>query len=347
MPRIGVAGHRGTVGALLSTRLREQGHEVVAVDGSAAPQGLPEVAVVVGAVPRLAEQTPRLARLAAEHGAHYVDCSLEQGSVAWAVGPGDDLGRGAGVGILSGGGLAFGLGNLLTVAAAAGRPAPAEVHVSYIFPDRGGLLGLGTPGVVASLGATVGRRGQARAAGALVGERVGDARWLAWFPRPVGPHHAVGVPGGEALTVPMTLPSATTVRTYLALPTWIAEIVQLSWGAAAAWDRARRALQRGLAAAASAPDPAVRSERRWACVAEVRGPDGVGRAWANGRDPHAVTATMLARAAGALATGGVATGGIAPARIAPAPDQLDDLAAATGLRWSVVRPEPPARCADG
>jgi short subunit dehydrogenase-like uncharacterized protein len=180
--------------------------------------------------------------------------------------------------------------------------------------------------------------------GRRVGERAGEARRLAWFPRPVGPHHAAAIGGGEVYSVPRHLPSVRTVRTYLAVPSLVAEGVQ-ALASAARSARVRDALGRALLLP---PEPSAerRARVRWACLAEVAGAAGdVARAWATGTDLYATTAVTTVATAERLASGvdgdGVPlpVGVLAPAQLGDAGALLDTVADRSDLRWSVARPD--------
>lgn len=161
--------------------------------------------------------------------------------------------------------------------------------------------------------------------GAVVEEVTAGQRWLAWFPRPVGPHHAVNMPSPVVGELHDRDPDLQLVRAHLAVRSWQAELLQAMGNLAATqWGLAR--LQRW--AAHGAPGPPRPS--RWACVVEVVDVEGMlVRGWAYGSD-RADAATMLAGTGAPAATG---TG-------SEAADVLDELMAADGLRWSVGQPTP-------
>src|SRR5690606_16647002 len=62
--------------------------------------------------------------------------------------------------------------------------------------------------------------------GEPVTERLAEHRWLAWFPRPVGPHHAVNVPSRAVAALPDLMPRLQLARAHLALHAWQAELLQ-------------------------------------------------------------------------------------------------------------------------
>lgn len=229
-----------------------------------------------------------------------------------------------------------GLGSLLAGVAVDEARDAREVHVAYGFPGSRRLLSRVSPTLRQTLVRAATDPAVARVDGVQVPEPLGEGRRLAWFPRPVGPAHAVAVGGLEhraSLDVP-------TVRTWLAAGSMAAELLQ----AVGRWDVGRgpgawldrRAQQGG-------GGPGATNDVRWAVVVEVLDVDGgIVRAWANGTDPVRATADLLLEAAGRLAVHG------------PAPDvtvlglgapqaQLDALADLRTLRWSVSRPEPSHR----
>jgi hypothetical protein len=269
-------------------------------------------------------------------GGRHVDASLDPGHLAGLTRRDAEV-RDAGAVVVTGAGWMPGLGELLATRACDAVAGPAEVHVAYWVP--------GPRSVFASSGAEEHRerlqsltwRSSARRDGAAVDEVVGEVRRLAWFPRPVGPHHAASIAGGEALLLARHVDVAT-VRTYLALRSWVAEGLQ-ALGTIA---RTRRGSQWVTARARRAhtrPDRRQRTDERWAVVVELAALDGgIHRAWAYGRDRHAVTAEMLATVARDLDSGAGRPGVWSPAQFVGGPVLLDVLAATTGLRWSVARP---------
>ncbi len=244
----------------------------------------------------------------------------------------------AGVTVLPGVGPDLVPGDALAALAADAVVGPREVHVSFAVPSSGGLGAALTRGGRTAWARTWLEPGPAFDAGRVVTERIGEVRRLAWFPRPVGPAHAVGIPGALAWSVPRRVPGVRTVRTYLAMPGWRAELVQLT-GAAARRPAVRAWLQRRLDGRPPA-DAATLAEVRWAGVAEARGRDDeVARAWANGHDPVAVAAAAVAVLVGELVDGRAPAGVHPPTGVLDAATLLDRLAGRSPLRWSVVRPD--------
>lgn len=271
---------------------------------------------------------------ALQAGAHYLDACLEPGESA-RVHAQDARARAAGVVAVTGGGFPAAVLDLLGSSALAAADRPAELHLATTFPDRGWLrtAGPATRRVLASLL-------EAPATAVVGGERVeeplGEARRLAWFPRPVGLAHAAGVPGTATLSASRRDPGLATVREYLAMPGWRAELLQLA-ASATAWGPARRRLHRAVRGAGTAPPARRGGGVRWACVAETRGTQGTVRAWANGHDPAASAAAslgVLVRAALAHPHPGVRP----PAQLAGPGALLDELSRDRDLRWAVIRP---------
>ena len=276
---------------------------------------------------------------AVDAGCHYVDSTGEQSFMRWAF---DEVGAAAdaaGITAIPACGFDYVPGDLLSDVAADAVGATAEVHVAYLVRGRGNPLGWMSKGTRTTIADVAVEPGVSLVDGELVAERLGDARRLAWFPRPVGPRHAVGLPAGEPLTVPRHVPGVRTVRTYMAVPGALAEAVQ--FGANIGRLAPIRAItSRVMRTGAEGPDEERRASTRWACVAEASTADGaVARAWANGVDPYGFTGEVLAAAATRLAAGEArATGVVAPAEAFDARDLLDDLAENFDIRWSVTPP---------
>lgn len=226
-------------------------------------------------------------------------------------------------------------GDLLASLGAQRLAAPREVHVAYAVPERGGVLAAAAPGGRHGLVAHLPGPVAAVVAGRVREEALAEQRRLAWFPRPLGPHHAVGAPGLEPLGVPSHVAGLTTVRTYAAVTSLRAELLQAS-GTLTRWEPARRRLAAWWSRAGA--DPAAGA--RWACVTEVAGDGALVRGWANGRDLDRATAALLVALVPALLAGDAPGGVVAPAQLgAPADDILDRAAATGALRWSVARVE--------
>lgn len=369
--RIVVLGAAGLTGGLVARSLAERGFDVVAagrsrdrVDAALGDLGdalerrevdLTEPArvreLLVGADVVVTATGPfdALGRVvldaALDADVAYVDTAGEQPFVSWARASRADRALTAGVSVVPGAGAAGLPGDLLTALAGEAVPGPCEVHVAYAFP--GGLWRGASPGTRRSLATVLGAPVLARVDGRLVEEQLAENRRLAWFPRPVGPRHAAAVPGLEPLTVPDHRRDATVVRTYLSLSTPGSEGLQFL-GNLARWEPAGERLRSLLArsAGAAGPAPQARAGMRWACVAEVATDDTVGRAWAYGHDPYALTATSVTAVVERIVDGSAAPGILAPALLGPPGDLLDRIGAVTDLRWgrtTSVRPTPRAR----
>ncbi len=333
MVDVWVVGSRGAVARAAITRLGELGHRVRLADEAAGPQAPPpgEHAVVLD----LGTPDDRRARWAGhlrEVGA-VVSASLDPADLAWAR---DQVATPtlSGTTIVPCAGMSAVLADLLAARAAEAAGAPAEVHTAHLVAERGGLLRAATPGLRRELAALVGATVPGRRNGTWVDEGVAEERRLAWFARPVGPHHAAAVPAPEVLTIPQHVPTAATVRGHLAMSTWRAEVLQ---GVAnlARRDAVATRVRRRLAAP---PRRAPTAGARWATVAEAAGERGVARAWANGHDLIATTGGVLATVVDRVARSSGA-GVPAPSSLGDPVEMLDELAASTGLRWSVVHPE--------
>lgn len=273
------------------------------------------------------------ARVVAQ-GAHHLDTVAHPGHAAAVTAALDAKAQRAEVSVLPALGADLVPGEALAELAAEAVAPARELHVSYAVP---GLPGVLTPGGRRAWAAARVATGEVRERGRMLPESLGEARRLAWFPRPIGPTHAAGVPGQLPWAVARRQPEIATARTYLALPGWRAEWLQLT-GGAARWPRVRRRLEARLAAGGTTEAERLAAVR-WACVAEAQGADDrVARAWANGTDPLAVVAAVVADLVVVLRAGGSPAGVHPPGAILPATALLDGLAASVGLRWSVVRP---------
>lgn len=365
MSTLAVLGASGFTGRLVAAECNRQGHRPVVVgrdparirtamadrdvevadirqaditDSGALRRALAGVDVLLTTVGPFDRLGREVLDAAIETGTHYVDCTGEQSFIRWAQSERDVAARDAGVVAVPAAGFEFLPGDVLAAVAAGVVAWPVEVHVAYTIPASGRFVLRASPGTRRTLAALLGSTGLAFERGELVEELPFEARRLAWFPRPVGPRHAAGIPGGEALTVPRHVPDIRTVRTYLAIPSWKAEIGQMGANATR-WDPVRRVVRRFLERDASGPSPETRAATRWGCVAEAEGQDGVARAWAYGHDVYRLAAVnMVAVAEAILATQPLA-GVRSPAAVTDPRDLLDTVAARTDLRWSVARPE--------
>jgi hypothetical protein len=370
---IAVLGATGVVGSGVARLLAQAGHEVVPIvrDPDRSRERLEELRTAVargtGGLARArvadaAEPDSLLAALdgvtllvgaigPARHlGAGVLDAALEGGAHLVDVGAAPpylrlvldararEVAR-RGLTVVPGAGTAPLVGDLLAAVAASLVAGPRDVHVAYALPG-GAHLGDATPGVRASLAAGVGQPILALRDGALVEELPGEERRLAWFPRPVGPHHAAATSGGEPLTVPRHVAGLRTVRTYLAMPSWRAELVQLQANAAR-WERVRRRLVTRIERDRPSPSATRRAGLRWAVVAEVAGDDAIARAWAYGHDPYELATRALVEVVDRLRSGRAPFGVLAPAEAAEPRQLLDALSAVTDLRWSTARSEAP------
>lgn len=268
---------------------------------------------------------------------HYVDVTAEQGFVEWAI---DEIGPkavGGEVSVVPASGLDYAPGDLLATVAAGAVDAVREVHVAYYVPGALSMLRRSSAGTLRTLVSVIGRPMTARVAGERREEGIGQARRLAWFPRPVGPRHAAGAPGIEALTLPARFGTVDVARTYLAMPSWQAEIAQFA-GSLGRLKSVTGFLSRRTAGVRRGPDETLRQSTRWACVAEAEGTNGIARAWAYGHDIYGFTAASSVLIAQRVAAGGCRSGVIGPADVGDPTGMLDELADITDLRWSLVRP---------
>ncbi|MTV25430.1 NAD-dependent epimerase/dehydratase family protein [Nitriliruptoraceae bacterium ZYF776] len=359
--RVAVIGAGGLLGGAVAAELHRAGHEVVglgrALDRSA---GTPvptaaAVAIDVDADPAELRRTlaatdpdvlvdavggPRhaLAEAAVDLGVPLVDLTADPHVVRERIDHLDDLARQAGVTIVVGAGIVGTPGDLLAAAATSAVTRPREVHVAHVLPD-GHLRRAATVGLRRTVTEVVARPALAVQDAQLVEEPIAEARRLAWFPRPVGPHHAVAVPGLDPLFSPRHVPGVRVVRTYLAVRAARAELVQ-AVANLARWAPARPRVRRWVTGRRPAdPSPDLRAATRWACVVETRGDEGVARAWMNGRDPYAAAALFATVLVERVRAGRAAAGVVPPALVDVPGELLDEVADRSRLRWSVIRPD--------
>lgn len=365
MPTLAVLGASGFTGRLVVAECLRQGHhpvligrdpqrieasidndvEVAAIrradvgDPTALREALDGVDVVLTTVGPFAQLGHDVLDAAIDTGTHYVDSTGEQPFIHWALTERDVAARDAGVVAVPAAGFDFLPGDLLASLAAGAVAWPSQVHVAYTVPSSGRSARRVSAGTRRTISAQLGRPGLAFEHGELIEEMPFESRRLAWFPRPVGPRHAAGIPGGEALTVPRHVADVRTVRTYLAVPSWKAEFGQMGANLAR-WAPARRVIRRALERGSSNPSPEVRTQTRWGCVAEVEGQDGVARAWAYGHDVYGLTAVSMVAVAEEILAREPLAGVRSPAAVSDPGELLDTIAARSDLRWSVARPEP-------
>jgi short subunit dehydrogenase-like uncharacterized protein len=361
--RVVLLGAGGFTGRLIAAELARRGHGFVAAgrdarrvrghlhelpglddvrafdatDADSLDRALADATLVVSSVGPFERFGRPVLDAAIRAGCHYVDVTGEQPFVRWAYEERDAAARAAGATMVPGAGFEFVPGDLLAHIASEAVQGAEEVHVTYLVRGRG-LAPATSAGTRRSAATLLGRTGVARADGVLAEELPGEVRRLAWFPKPVGPAHAAGIPGAEPITVPRHVPGVRTVRTYLALPGWQAELLQ-SVANAARWDPLRRRLTQLLDVGSDGPGPARRAATRWACVAESAGDPGVARAWAYGTDIYGTTAVIAVAVSEAILAGGTPTGVVPPALLGEPAGILDTLAARSDLLWSVDRPD--------
>lgn len=239
--------------------------------------------------------------------------------------------------VVPGAGFASAIGDALAVVAGRELVGPTRADVTVFVPARRSLLAGATPRERAELLEAVVTPMSVLVEGQVVTERVAEARRLAWFPRPVGPHHAAATPGTHWRTLPRVMPTLRTVRSALALRSSTAELVQ-GLGNLARIGAVERFVRRR--AARPGPDRGTADER-WAIVVEVATPSGgLTRGWAYGHDRHALTARTAALLAGRVGTADASASGrpVGATEILSSEELLDALAARTDLRWSVTEP---------
>lgn len=239
--------------------------------------------------------------------------------------------------VLPGVGFASAVGDAVAVLAGRQLLGPTRADLTVYVPSRRSLLSGATPRERAELLREARSPMPVLVDGTVTTARIAEARRLAWFPRPVGPHHAAAIPGTHWRTLPRALPTLQTVRTALALRSSVAELLQ-GLGHLARFDTVGAVVDRR--AARPGPDRGTAHER-WALVAEVATPGGdLARGWAYGHDRHGITATVAALLAARLPTADAAAAGLprGATEVMAAQELLDALAADTDLRWSVTEP---------
>ncbi|MEX0831460.1 MAG: NAD(P)H-binding protein [Nitriliruptoraceae bacterium] len=281
-------------------------------------------------------------------GIHYVDITGEQSFIRWLVESRHDQFVASGITAIPAMGFDFVPGNLATAVAAAEVHDATTAHVSYAVGRASDGAPRSSRGTRATLASMIGRTGLARVNGRLVDEWPGEVRRLAWFPPPLGPRQVAGIPGGEAITLPLAYPSLATVRTYVAVKGWQAEAMQ-AIASLGRYETVGRFVRRRVTSSTAEPDQAARTTTRWSVIAEVAHDDAgstvpaqLARAWVAGTDMYGFTAQSAVAAAERLAaTSGqaqpVPPGVIGPAQLGQAPVLLDDLSDRAGIRWGIVR----------
>lgn len=320
------------MGRAVLDRLATGGPEVEAVDAATTPARLGAADVVVN----LADHDPALVEEWARAGSRaggYLDIAPTEAT--HRVLADVDLGPAP---VVPAAGFVSVVGDALAVVAGQRLVGPSRADVTVYVPTRRSLLTGATPRERAALLEALVAPMSVLADGQVVDERIAEDRRLAWFPRPVGPHHAAAVPGPHWRTLPRVMPTLRTVRTALALRSSSAEVLQglgnavrLDWVA----DRVRRR------AARPGRDPGTAGER-WAIVVEVATAGGsMVRGWAYGHDRHGLTAASAALLACRVATADASTPAVpvGPTEIMAAEPLLDVLAARTNLRWSITQTE--------
>ena len=329
--RLLVLGADGRLGRAVVGHLRDVA-EVVPVTAPIAPGAVVQPGDVVVNVASSAPSVVEPWALAGSHAGGYLDVAPTEAThravADLALGPAP---------VAPGAGFASVLGDALAVLAAQRLRTPIRVDVTVWVPGRRSLLARATPRERADLLGAVAEPMTVLVDGHARTERIAETRRLAWFPRPVGPHHAATIPGTHWRTLPRSVPALQTVRSAVALRSTAAELLQgLGNLARARWGRG---IVDGLAARPG-PDRGTADER-WAIVVEVADDaDGLVRGWAYGHDRHDLTARIAAALAPRVATADAEPSGhaVGTVELVDPTLLLDGLAASSDLRWSVTEP---------
>ncbi|MDX1511766.1 MAG: saccharopine dehydrogenase NADP-binding domain-containing protein [Nitriliruptorales bacterium] len=366
MATIALLGASGFTGRLVAAELDRRGHafvaagrdtgrlreavaglsatDVVAVDVTDAASVhalVSDVDLVLTTVGPFQQLGRGVLAAAIESDTHYVDSTGEQPFIRWAFERWGEVAAARGVSVVPAAAFDHVPGDLLGHVAASALRVPEELHVAYLAKAPGGLLNTGSSGTRASVASLMGETILSVVDGRLREEDFMAERRLAWFPRPVGPHHAAGTGGAEPFTIPRHVPGLRVVRSYTAMPTWQAEVGQLLSGVAGRSTRLRDLLQRTLSQGPEGPSERSRQATRIAAVAEAAtgGSDpAIARAWLSGRDIYRFTAVCMVLIAERILGGGVPPGVIAPAETGAATALLDELAVRADVQWSVITP---------
>lgn len=297
--------------------------------------------IIINTVGPFVRLGPAVVDAALAVGADLVDISGEQAHLV-RLADDDARAKAAGITLVPAAGFDFAPGELLAGVCAATQPRVTDIDICYaVATERPSIrlqrrAPMSSHGTRTSVAAMLSQEHKAFVDGKLVYESIGQARRLAWFPRPVGPRHAAGIPGGEAVLVPRRMPSVTNVRTYLAMPTWRAELLQ-AVGTLARGERFGNWLHARLTSNANDPTPQVRECTKWAAVCEARFQREVVRSWAWGTDPYGFTASAAVAATERLIelrnSRQTMPGVRSIAELAEPQAMLDRLAVRSDLRW--------------
>lgn len=238
---------------------------------------------------------------AVEVGAHYLDTSGEQAFGRLVHERLGDRARRRGVALLPLHGIEYAIGDLAARLAAQALEPLDEVCVAY--SGAGGGSSRGTRRTVARI---MGQPLVAWSGGRLVPSRFGATTRTFRFPD--GEADAVEWGGGEPLTVPLHA-DVREVRSYVRRPRIYAHAGRVA--------RLVAPIARLVAeAGAEGPGERERTQKRFAVVAEARGPAGARRATLTGRDSYGITGLLVVRGAEALGREPVrATGAVAPGQV--------------------------------
>lgn len=238
----------------MQARIAPSVAEVVAVGRDADPELLEASDVVVNLADTAPAVVRRWAQVASRAGG-YVDAAPTEST--HRVLADVDLGPAP---VLPGAGFASVIGDALVVMASQRVVEPTRADVTTYVPARRSLLAGATPRERADLLHALLAPMSVLLDGRVVDERIAEDRRLAWFPRPVGPHHAAAVPGTHWRTLPRVVPSLRTVRTGLALRSSSAELLQ-ALGNAVRFGRVAHAVRWPCWLPVSRP----RTRRHWRC----------------------------------------------------------------------------------
>ncbi|WP_159839911.1 saccharopine dehydrogenase NADP-binding domain-containing protein [Nocardia sp. CY41] len=302
--------------AAAETGLPDATVRVAGLDEAALADAFGDIEVVISAVAPFLEFGEPVVRAAIAAGTHYVDTSGEQGHVERLFDVYAEPARQAGVTVVpmvNDGGF---LGDLVGSLAAARVEQPRQVTLAHRHTG-GAVISRGS-GRTAIANADVFASGGVVFTGGTWRTDVPARTTEITFPGVPQPVRVVKFALTEVLTIPRHVP-ADHIEAVAE-----AEVAALFAGLTPEFAESLPEF----------PEDDPGNPGRFLVLAEVTGPGGGARAYAEGTDTYRFTATAAADAAIRLATDGAAAGVLAPSQAFDPADVLDSFAA-RGIRWSV------------